>query len=35
MFYSADILRTEAQETGSQIALKDCCREIKMEPGYI
>ena len=34
MFYSADIPRTEAQEMASQIALRDCSKEVKEEPGY-
>ena len=35
MFYLADILRTQAQETASEIALRDCSKEVREEPGYI
>ena len=32
MFYSADLLRTIAQDTASQIALRDCSKEVREEP---
>ena len=35
MFYSGTLLRTIAQETASQIALRDCPKEVRGEPGYI
>ena len=33
--YSADFLRTQVREAASQIALRDCFKEIREEPGYI
>ena len=35
MFYLLDLLRTMAQGTASQIALRDCSEEVREEPGYI
>ena len=35
MCYSRTSLRTVALETASQIALRNCPREVKNEPGYI
>ena len=35
MFYLADMLRTSAQETASQMPLRDCSKEVKEEPGCI
>ena len=35
MFYSADLLRTKAQDAASQIALRDCSEKAREEPGYI
>ena len=35
MFYLMDLLRTDAQEAASQIALRDCSEEVRKEPGYI
>ena len=35
MFYSADLLRTSAQDTASQIVLTDCSEEEREKPGYI
>lgn len=35
MFYLADMLRTSAQETASQMPLRDCSKEGKEEPGFI
>ena len=35
MFYSVDILRTKAQETASQTALRDCVEEAREETRYI
>ena len=32
MFYSADLLRTIAQDTASQIVLRGCFREMREEP---
>ena len=34
MFYLVDFLKTVAQKTASQIALRDCAKELKEEPGY-
>ena len=34
MFYLADVLRTQAQKTASQIALRDRSKEVREEPGY-
>ena len=34
MFYSGTLLRTIAQETASQIALRNCSKEEREEPGY-
>ena len=35
MFYSGTLLRTIAWETASQIALRNCPKEVREEPGYI
>ena len=35
MFYSVDLLRTEAREAVSQLALRDCSEEVREQPGYI
>ena len=36
MFYSANLLRTSAQEdTASQIALRDCSKEVREMTGYM
>ena len=35
MFYSVNLLRTTAQETASQIALRNCSQEVREELGYI
>ena len=35
MFYLGTLLRTIAQETASQIALRICSKEVREEPGYI
>ena len=35
MFKSTHILRTFDQETTSQIALRDCSKEVREEPGYM
>ena len=32
VFYSVDILRISAQETASQVALRDCSEEVRKEP---
>ena len=33
MFYSVDILRTEAKKTASQTALRDCSEDVTVELG--
>ena len=35
MFYLGTLLRTIAQETESQIALRICSKEVREESGYI
>ena len=35
MFYSGNFLRTVAWETASQVALRNCSKEAREEPGYI
>ena len=35
MFYSADLLSTIAQDTATQIALRDFSREVREETRYI
>ena len=35
MFYSGTLLRTTAWETASQIALRNCSKEVREKPGYI
>lgn len=35
MFYLGTLLRTVALETASQIALRNSCKEVKEDPGYI
>ena len=35
MFNSGNLLRTIAQELTSQVALRNCSRKIKEEPGYV
>ena len=34
-FYSGTLLRTIAQETASQTALRNCSKEVSEEPAYI
>ena len=34
MFYLADFLRTQAWEAVSQVALRDCSKEVREKPGY-
>ena len=35
MFYTVALLRTIAQDTASQIALRSCSKEVREEPGFI
>ena len=35
MFYLVDILRTQAQDAASQTAQRDCCEEVREQPGYV
>ena len=35
MFYLAELLRTQALETVSQITLRDCSEEVREETEYI
>ena len=35
MFYFVDLLRTEAQDTASLIAVMDCSKDIAGKSGYI
>ena len=35
MFYLADFLRTSSPGAASQMALTDCSKEVREEPGYI
>ena len=35
MFYLRTLLRTIVQETASQIALRNCPKEVRKEPGYV
>ena len=35
MFYSGALLKTVAQETASQIALRNFSKEVREEPAYI
>ena len=35
MFYFVDLLRTEAQDTASLIAVMDCSKDIAEKSGYI
>ena len=35
MFYSVNLLRTIAQDTASQIALRNYSKEVREVPGYV
>ena len=34
MFYSVDLLMTQAKDIASQMALRDCSEDVKGEPRY-
>lgn len=35
MLYSTDFLRTSARERDSQLALRDCTKEVREEPVFV